>query len=394
MSEAAIITGDCLREMAGMEPDSYDAIVTDPPYGLGFMGKQWDAQVPGPEYWQQMLRVAKPGAHLVAFGGTRTFHRMMVAIEDAGWEIRDTIMWVYGSGFPKSHNVSLSIDKAMGHGNRGKAIPTASTYQASDLEMANKLTSNPVPDYTAKTEEAQKWQGWGTALKPAWEPIILARKPLQGTVAQNVMNWGTGALNIDESRIPFASEADRQTMASAKWTVRTGVTDDFSGTGGMMTSNKDGQVLNGADHLNEAGRWPANVMHDGSEEVTAQLGEAARFFYGSKANRKDRDEGLEDFEPKGARPIGISNWEGQTNGSGKTMGPSAPRRNTHPTVKPTDLMRYLVRLVSRKGAVVLDPFAGSGSTGKAAVLEGRHFVGIETNDEYAVIARARIDAVK
>lgn len=353
MSEAVIITGDCLREMAGMEPDSYDAIVTDPPYGLSFMGKRWDAQVPGPEYWQQMLRVAKPGAHLVAFGGTRTFHRMMVAIEDAGWEIRDTIMWVYGSGFPKSLNLK------------------------------------------------DEWQGWGTALKPAWEPIILARKPLKGTVAQNVMNWGTGALNIDECRVPFASETDKQKMANAKWTVRTGVTDDFGGTGGMIYSNKDGQVLNGADHLHESGRWPANVIHDGSEEVVEAFpkdgdGYAARFFYCAKANRKDRDEGLEDFvsatpgEITGGRKEGSAGLNNPRAGAGRTSG----GRNTHPTVKPTDLMRYLVRLVARKGAVILDPFAGSGSTGKAAILEDRHFVGIELNDEYATIARARIAAVQ
>ena len=221
-----IIEGDCLDLLRGLTivhaapyhhiayldlPDnSIDAIVPDPPYGLSFMARDWDHAVPGPAYWTEGLRIAKPGAYLVAFGGTRTYHRLTCAIEDAGWEIRDCLMWLYGSGFPKSHNVAASIDKRAGYPNRGRAIPTASTYQACDVDRENKLTSNTVPAYEPQTDAAKQWDGWGTALAPGWEPIVLARKPFKGTVADNVLKWGTGALNIDGCRIGWQGEADRK----------------------------------------------------------------------------------------------------------------------------------------------------------------------------------------
>ena len=333
--------GDCLDVLKTLDDESIDSIVTDPPYGLAFMGKRWDYDVPSVEVWQECLRVLKPGGYLLAFAGTRTQHRMCVRIEDAGFEIRDMIAWVYGSGFPKSHNVSCAIDKANGHPNRGRAIPTASTFQASDIEQKHKLTSNPVEAYEAKTDAARQWHGWGTALKPALEPITVARKPLVGTVADNVMRYGTGALNVDGCRV------ETQELAGKI----------YNNSGDDLTWG--GTYGKGVAYGNTIGRWPANLIHDGSDEVVGLFpGDEGRFFYCPKASKRDRDEG-----------------------------------NNHPTVKPTDLMRYLCRLVTQPGGIVLDPFMGSGSTGKAAALEGFRFVGIEREAAYLEIAKARIEAV-
>jgi len=320
-----LMLGDCRERMATLELESVDSIVTDPPYGLSFMGKGWDHGVPGSEFWTEALRVAKPGAHLLAFGGTRMFHRLAVAIEDAGWEIRDCVMWVYGSGFPKSHNLS------------------------------------------------GEWQGWGTALKPAWEPVIVARKPLVGTVAANVLAHGTGALNIDGCRVP-----------GEPWKAH-------SATGlGSVKFFTEGEtpVIDKVPH--DAGRWPANVIYDGSDEVTALLNDAARFFYCAKASRKDRNEGCEALIEKAL------NWSSGTKnpGSFQSEGTKKAAKNHHPTVKPTELMRYLCRLVTPPGGVVLDPFMGSGSTGKAATIEGFDFIGIELEPEYFKIAQARIGFVE
>lgn len=381
-----IFLGDCRDVLPTMEPDSIDAIITDPPYGLSFMGKNWDHGVPGAHFWAEALRVAKPGAHLLAFGGTRTYHRLTCAIEDAGWEIRDCLMWVYGSGFPKSKNLDGD------------------------------------------------WDGWGTALKPAWEPIILARKPLTGTVAANVQQHGTGALNIDGSRIPGA---------------KPDTTRGASGTRAMAGAKQaQGRILDDG-----RGRWPANLIHDGSDEVLAAFpeapgqladassssssrktqntygamkrgneasadsendgtvgfkmkpgarradaGSAARFFYCAKASKNDRDDGCESLDnailarscqaqAEAARGNVVEMEAGAYN-------KARVRKNNHPTVKPTELMRYLCRLVTPPGGTVLDAFMGSGSTGKAAVLEGFLFVGIERDAEYIDIARARISAAE
>lgn len=328
-----VIHGDCLDVLRGMEANSVDSIVTDPPYGLAFMGKRWDYDVPSVEIWAECLRVLKPGGHLLAFAGTRTQHRMAVRIEDAGFEIRDLIAWVYGSGFPKSHN--------------------------------------------------GPWGG--TALKPALEPITMARKPLVGTVAANVLAYGTGALNIDGCRV-----ASPDAPETAAVSLNAG-----SRYAGVLNGGKVSEAEARVTSASHTGRWPANLIHDGSDEVLAGFphskdgvavqrnrdgevhnevfgayrkppgadvgygsqGSAARFFYCAKASKRDRDEG-----------------------------------NNHPTVKPTDLMRYLCRLVTPAGGLVLDPFAGSGSTGKAAVIEGFRFVGIEREAEYVEIARARVKA--
>jgi site-specific DNA-methyltransferase (adenine-specific) len=352
-----IYQGDCLDILPTIEANSIDSIVTDPPYGLSFMGKDWDYGVPGVHFWVEALRVAKPGAFLLAFGGTRTFHRLTVAIEDAGWEIRDCIGWLYGSGFPKSLNVG---------------------------------------------------NGFGTALKPAWEPIIVARKPIVGTVANNVLKYGTGAMNIDASRIGTKTELHSQSKESA---AHNGIYGKYSGLE-TQTVNK--------------GRFPANIIHDGSDEVLAVFpvnkstidksnhagrigtstftgnkqveriqrgdsGSAARFFYCAKASKQDRDEGCGELPLSDCGMMEDDNYPIKT-GSGNLR--ETKRHNNHPTVKPTNLMRYLCKLVTPPGGTILDPFMGSGSTGKAAALEGFRFIGIELESDYTEIAGRRIKAVQ
>jgi len=422
--------GDCREVMATLDAESVDAIVSDPPYGLSFMGKGWDHGVPGVEFWAEALRVAKPGAHLLAFGGTRTYHRLACAIEDAGWEIRDCVMWVYGSGFPKSHDVSKAIDKAAGAEREvdcHKKRKTHARHAFSDSCAAVRCgacgnsrngTSCRCQLPAPATDAARQWSGWGTALKPAWEPIIVARKPLVGTVAENALTHGTGAINVDGCRVRIDG-SDLEQM---------------SGRSGKRTSP---HLLQGMPATSweptASGRWPANLIHDGSEEVVglfpqgsfnkpvewkrkqgaqegtwnaascgfkpAQGGEvrnaygdsgsAARFFYCAKASKADRDEGCEGIAERTTR-------EYRTGNTHNTHGGRVPDKvslNHHPTVKPTALMRYLCRLVTPPGGVVLDPFTGSGSTGKAATLEGFRFIGIEREAEYVEIAKARIAAV-
>lgn len=324
-----LLHGDCLEVLRTLPDCSVDAVVTDPPYGLSFMGKRWDYDVPSVEIWAECLRVLKPGGHLLAFAGTRTQHRMAVRIEDAGFEIRDMIAWVYGSGFPKSHNLK------------------------------------------------DDWQGWGTALKPALEPITVARKPLVGTVAENVLTHGTGALNIDGCRV-----GNPLTYASGKPSM----TADNGWNDNNMTALPERTV---------SGRWPANLIYDGSDEVVGLTGSAARFFYCAKASKKDRNEGCDALEEK-TTVSNMCSGSVQKSGNGQRLdgNPLPKNQNHHPTVKPTDLMRYLCRLVTPPDGVVLDPFMGSGSTGKAAVLEGFQFIGIEREAEYLAIAEARIEGVR
>lgn len=405
--------GDCLEVMRGMPDNSVDAIVTDPPYGLSFMGKKWDYDVPSVEVWSECLRVLKPGGHLLAFAGTRTQHRMAVRIEDAGFEIRDMIAWVYGSGFPKSLDVSKAIDKAAGAerevigSGKGRTGAAAQPNGGSSFSDDSYQWPGDYDITTPATDAARQWQGWGTALKPALEPITVARKPLVGTVAENVLEHGTGALNIDGCRV---ATSDNQSRPRGTFPH----SDDSWGNG------RSEEVS--ASH--EAGRWPANLIHDGSEEVLAgfpqssvtgkrsdkskaatvdgttwgtdnhqsteytDTGSAARFFYCAKASKADRDEGLSNP----ATPF--VQFQTGNGASGKPSSLSEGRnteyRNHHPTVKPTALMRYLCRLVTPPGGTVLDPFTGSGSTGRGAVLEGFSFIGIEREAEYIPIAEARI----
>lgn len=365
-SKWTVIQGDCREEMDMLADNSVDAIVTDPPYELGFMGKSWDNSGVAfdPETWRHALQVLKPGGHLLAFSGSRTYHRMACAIEDAGFEIRDQIMWVYGSGFPKSHDVSKAIDREAGAEREIIGTARLNGYGKSNVtqgEYNRNVTEFPKMSDEPATDAARTWSGWGTALKPAHEPIVVARKPFKGTVAQNVLAHGTGALNIDGCRVGTES-----TICSHRASI------GYGGSKVPFTSGSD------------SGRWPANFIHDGSDEVVAGLGEAARFFYVPKASKRDREEGLDDHDDRllnRTNPGGIENdpkWAPRV------------RKNHHPTVKPTGLMRYLCRLITPPGGIVLDPFTGSGSTGKAAILEGLSFIGIEMDPSYIEIAKSRI----
>jgi site-specific DNA-methyltransferase (adenine-specific) len=371
--------GNCLEVLKNIPSESVHAVVTDPPYGISFMAKRCDYDVPSSEIWAECLRVLKPGGHLLAFAGTRTQHRMAVRIEDAGFEIRDMIGWIYGSGFPKSHNVSCSIDKKAGHGNRGRAIPTASTYQASDIDQVNKLTSNPVGPYEAKTDQAQQWIGWGTALKPAMEPITMARKHFPGTVADNVLQHETGALNIEVSRIPCDDGFEKS------WNKP--VSTNISAPGGQY-------ITNGIQHTVDlsayapSGRWPANILHDGSEEVLD-------LFPIVKGGSWVRTDGARHFNNNGnlTKPLMIGS-DTSTGSAARFFycskaGKTDRANNKHPTVKPIDLMEYLCRLVTPPGGIVLDPFMGSGTTGVACKRNGFEFIGIEIDPEYFEIARTR-----
>ena len=374
-----LINDDCVKAMKAMPENSVDSIVTDPPYELGFMGKSWDASgiAFNVEVWREALRVLKPGGHLIAFSGSRTYHRMAVAIEDAGFEIRDQIMWVYGSGFPKSHNISKGIDKAAGAEREVIGYKDGANLLKSNA-FADKAINghNPNVEITApSTDAAKKWQGWGTALKPAHEPMVLARKPLIGTVANNVLTYGTGGLNIDGARVGTGTGETK--------------TVNYPDIRGNNYNNASGSV---EYTVTDQGRWPANFIHDGSDEVNDLLGEPARFFYCAKASKKDRNEGLDGFEAKEKRYMATANGTGETS-IGMDRFTTQPVANHHPTVKPTTLMQYLVRLVTPPNGVVLDPFMGSGSTGKACAYEGFDFIGIDQSAEYVEIAKARIEYV-
>lgn len=377
--------GDCRDLLRSLPDASIDSIVTDPPYELGFMGKSWDStgiayQV---DVWRECLRVLKHGGHLLSFGGSRTYHRMACAIEDAGFQIRDQIMWVYGSGFPKSLDVSKAIDKAAG----AERLLVSETVQRvgfdPDSQGGGGYRRGTIQTTLAATDAAKQWEGWGTALKPAHEPIVLARKPLDGTVAQNVIWYGTGALNIDGCRVGDTSggrfpanfihdgsdevlELFPDTAAGKRQLMRRGAT--------------TGRSIGGDNIYGTAAPFDAMTGYHDS-------GSAARFFYCAKANKTDRNEGLDDFQPKRDADRIADDGVGGANPRNRS---NTAKVNHHPTVKPTDLMRYLCRLVTPPDGIVLDPFTGSGSTGKAAIAERLRFVGFEQSAEYVAIAQARI----
>jgi site-specific DNA-methyltransferase (adenine-specific) len=407
-----LLLGDCRDRLKELPDNSIDSIVTDPPYELGFMGKSWDASgvAYDVELWRECLRVLKHGGHLLSFGGSRTYHRMACAIEDAGFQIRDQIMWVYGSGFPKSLNISKAIDKAAGAERKviglGKYSTRGRVASGSQVDVGDSSKSTIT---TPATAEAKEWDGWGTALKPAHEPIVLARKPLVGTVANNVLTYGVGGINIDGCRV---GEQVRPVMVRTETVV---AASSMSGVSTGATSSGD---------MTSLGRFPANFIHDGSDEVLqlfpdstsksggksgtnanpmswtennkerergghTDSGSAARFFYCAKASKKDRNEGLDKFPE-----VSVGSLNMRTDSHAERNGETtAPAKNHHPTVKPTELMRYLCRLITPPNGTVLDPFTGSGSTGKAAVLEGFNFIGIEQLAEYIEIAKARIESV-
>lgn len=369
---ATVFHGSNLDVLPFMADNSVDSIVCDPPYELGFMGKKWDSSgiAYSVELWSECLRVLKPGGHLLAFGGSRTWHRLAVAIEDAGFDVRDSIAWLYGSGFPKSLDISKAIDKAAGAEREAITETVIDIFgereQVKELDnpAGNKAGGNSynmsvagMPESAAvtlpATAEAEKWDGWGTALKPAFEPIVVARKPLTGTVAENVLEWGVGGLNIDACRIASDDGFEKAWDKPVKTNISSG-SQAFSpntGTTHLVDLSLNKPV---------GGRWPANVVFD---EYTAglldeQSEDVSRFFYVSKASKRDRNEG--------------------------------DVVNIHPTVKPTDLMRYLIKLVTPPNGIVLDPFTGSGSTGKAALLDGFQFIGIELTADYLPIIEGRL----
>lgn len=345
-----LLAGNNLDHLRQMDDNTIDAIVTDPPYGISFAGKKWDYDVPSIDLWKQCLRVIKPGGHALIACGTRTQHRMVCNIEDAGFEIRDVVSWLYGSGFPKSLDVSKAIDKNLG-AERGKnKIPYSSQqlyckdgqnerpWQNKAKEIGYHEVQNNIP----ATDEAKKWDGWGTALKPACEFFTLCRKPIKQTVAHNVLEWGTGAINIDGCRVGESGGTKEITLSNTKRKL-------------YSTKILNGTLKCDTVAINK-GRWPNNVIHEGSDQVLEGLRENARFFYCPKASPSERDEG-----------------------------------NIHPTVKPVELMRYLVRLITPPRGTVMDPFMGSGTTGVAAKIENMDFVGMELSDEYYSIAKRRIE---
>ena len=423
-----LILGDSVDKLKELDDNSIDSIVTDPPYGLSFMGKKWDYDVPSQEIFEECLRVLKPGGYLLSFAGSRTYHRMAVRVEDAGFEIRDQIMWIYGSGFPKSHNIGKSVDKLLGNEREviGTKIHSQKGVKAAEERTTIGAGAFGEPREADITKGTSQYEGWGTALKPAHEPIVMARKPLsEKTVVNNVLEWGTGGINIEESRISYKSKDDmeirknthRETnklgdgnFGGGKYSqpVESGrfpaniildeeagkILDEQSGisksTGGR-SGNKEGVGQNGI-----YGQYSGEVK-DGNPGL-GDVGGASRFFYCPKTSKKDRNEGLEDFKGKqigtyNAHSADLKNYGGSSLGAASMSGNNKmpqPKQNFHPTVKPTDLMLYLIRLVTPKGGTTLDPFMGSGSTGKAAVRGGFDFVGIEMDEQYMEIATARI----
>jgi len=423
-----ILHGDCLEQMQSVENDSVDSIVTDPPYGISFMSKKWDYDVPKVEVWEEALRVLKAGSHILVACGTRTQHRMCVNIEDAGFEIRDIVAWVYGSGFPKSHAIGKAVDKLQGNERevvgmqkvQGNLALTSRPGWRKSIEGSFRTAAPAADKYGGMkniaefniTKGTSEWEGWGTALKPAMELWTLARKPLsEKTVAENVLKWGTGGINIDECRVESGERDARENNIS--WGInRVGQENNIRGNKAVGTTTQ--------------GRFPANLIHDGSDEVVsgfpdtksgssgkgsstkvggmfgsgnpvtsefrpADLGSASRFFYCAKASKSERNAGLEGFEE---RKQDLSRKEGNPGGDNPRNRGVNKRANHHPTVKPIKLMQYLVRLITPKGGTVLDPYMGSGTTGIACKKEGFEFIGIELDEDYFKIANARIEKLE
>lgn len=379
--------GNNLDILPTLADNSIDSIVTDPPYELGFMGKKWDSSgiAYNTELWKECLRVLKLGGHLLSFGGTRTWHRVAVAIEDAGFEVRDSIAWMYGSGFPKSLDISKAIDKAAGAERERTPYKGGIASGSGNYGGGGQIHDGTKVGDEAITPEAQQWEGWGTALKPAFEPIVVARKPLIGTVAANVLEHGTGGLNIDGSRI--GTGEDRASGGLS---------------GGATDANLYALGMPSRTQRATGGRWPANVILDPyTAELLDEQSGASRFFYVAKASKRDRNEGLENLEAKtaadmtgrkeGSAGLVMKHADGSDKANAYAGTTGSARQNFHPTVKPTALMRYLVKLVTPPGGTVLDPFTGSGSTGKAAILEGFEFVGIELTEDYIPIIEGRLN---
>ncbi len=369
---------DCNKAMIRIKSNTIDTIITDPPYGLKFMNKKWDYEIPSIECFKRMLRIAKPGAFLLCFGGTRTYHRMACNIEDAGWQIRDCIMWLYGSGFPKSFNISKAIDKAKGKKRKRIADnPNArNTHGKNPISMQSSPNSKAEGITVPASKTAQLWDGWGTGLKPAFEPIIVAMKPLDGTFAHNAEEHGVSGFHIDGARIGTSSDTQ------GRWPAN------------IILDKEAGLMLDKRSGYTKKGKYtPANFIHysDTLNKSGAHYGDpggASRFFYCAKASKKERNAGCEHLKKTHHTDRTKKHGPGGDNPSNST---NKPKKNFHPTVKPLDLMRYLCKLTQTPtGGLVLDPFMGSATTGLACKLEGRHFIGIEKDPEYYKIAKLRI----
>ena len=412
--------GDCLNVLKMMIEDEVfvDSIVTDPPYELGFMGRSWDSTGIAfqKETWELCFKVLKPGGHLLAFSGSRTYHRMAVAIEDAGFEIRDQVMWLYGSGFPKSMNVGKALDKKLG--NERESFGTK-LKKAGDMRGGNYVKGG---DYKSIEIEITKgnteWEGWGTALKPAHEPLVLARKPLsENSVVDNVLKHRTGGINIDECRVEgndakypdtnpdFRDQGrqskenmgiDKLSFGQTENVKRKKVVRKSRDENGVWTNDNSGMKAEGSEYADAdpRGRFPSNVMPDGSGSIKELFEDKSKYFYCAKTSKAERNQGLDNFIKKNKV------FNGQSPNASKDMKgveqkfTTKPSANIHPTVKPIKLMKYLCRLITPKGGTILDPFMGSGSTGMAAKEENFDFVGIEKEEEYFNIATARIESVE
>lgn len=434
-----LYNGNMLDLLEVIDKETIDAVLTDPPYELNFMGKGWDNSgiAFNSETWKQCYEVLKPGGYLLAFGGSRTYHRIACAIEDAGFEIRDTIMWLYGSGFPKSMNIGLAIDKKNGVesevvGN-GKSGNTSKAFNLNE-QQRKAGTGILAGEYEIK-KATNKYNGWGTALKPSFEPIIVARKPFKGSCVDNVIKYGVGGINIDECRVGNEIITQLQkdmtvyhvnNLGAGNNTKMTGITTQTVGrfpANTILTYDETdfeevcGGFPNTKGEIGRVGRKSAGNYEAASYKVgittdygIRDSGSASRYFYCAKASKKDRDEGLEEFEAttdnaKGngldrvCEYCGVSQLTPEKCLCETKSWVTKPKKNTHPTVKPTDLMQYLVRLVTPNGGTVLDPFNGSGSTGKAVMYENKErnknykYIGIELTEEYLPIARARIEYV-
>jgi len=373
-----VINAECVSTMQKMKENIVDTIITDPPYGLSFMGKEWDSFTDNTAFQEwtrrwavEAFRVAKPGATMLCFGGTRTYHRIACGLEDAGWEIKDTIMWVYGSGFPKSYNISKGMDKKAGAEREVVGKSNINIYKENkNHKFYSEDEGNPEytkGDITAPaTDEAKLWDGWGTALKPAYEPIIVATKPREGTYVNNALKYGVAGLNIDGSKVGIEVLPEQK-----------------AGQATIGTFERENMIT-----PERIGRFPANFIHDGIEA------EWSRYFYCAKVSKKERNAGLEGMEDHQIHTFATANGT-----SGKPSSISEGRntvyKNNHPTVKPLSLMIYLAKLTKTPtGGIVLDPFMGSGTTGMACKKVGRPFLGIELDEHYCEIAEKRIENIQ
>lgn len=411
--------GDNILSLKKLPDNSIDSIVTDPPYGLSFMNKKWDHQVPSVDFWKEVYRVLKPGGHVLSFGGTRTYHRMTVNIEDAGFEIRDQIMWLYGSGFPKSMNIGKTVDKL-----RGNEREVIATRMGDDITGGNMHADRTcTPKLIDVTKGTSEWEGWGTALKPANEPICVARKPIsEKTITANVLKWGTGGLNIDGCRIgseirttPVGSNDSRddETLFGLNSTIHHKREETTEGRfpANIILDEEAGMTLNEQSGTSKSSPRiaPKESIKDPSSYNTGvggnsflnDKGGASRFFYCPKVSKKERNAGCEDLEEKSIEGLGHGLDRICSICDTPQLKPCdcednkwivKPKKNTHPTVKPISLMAYLCRLVTPPNGIVLDPFMGSGSTGIAARIEGFRFCGMEMDEDYFEIATKRIES--